>query len=75
MGLADEIRMASAPKPPVCAVCAALAQMSAADRRDVEECLADAGIPGAVLARVLVEHGYKLNADGKQVRRHRRTCL
>jgi hypothetical protein len=75
MGIADEIRQASAPKPPVCAVCAALDQMQPKDRDDVDQCLADASIPGAAIARVLHEHGYKLNPDGKQVRRHRRTCL
>jgi hypothetical protein len=74
MGIADEIRQASTPKPAVCAVCAALDQMSADDRKDVEQCLADESIPGAAIARVLHEHGYKLNPDGKQVRRHRRTC-
>jgi hypothetical protein len=75
MGLADDIRRASAPKPTICAVCAALEQMTPTDRDDVEQCIADASIPGAVIARVLHDAGYKLNPDGKQVRRHRRTCI
>jgi hypothetical protein len=56
-------------------VCAALDQMTPTDRDDVEHCIADASIPGAVIARVLHDAGYKLNPDGKQVRRHRRTCI
>jgi hypothetical protein len=75
MSLADEIKIASVPKPAICAVCVALDQMSPKDRDDVDQCLADASIPGAAIARVLHEHGYKMHPDGKQVRRHRRTCM
>jgi hypothetical protein len=58
-----------------CAVCAAIGEMTPNDRDDVIECVSDESIPGAVIARVLHDAGYKLNPDGRQIRRHRRECV
>jgi hypothetical protein len=74
MGLKDDIIAAGTRSTSVCVVCAALDQLAPTDRVDLEECLADATITGAAIARVLNDRGLPVHPDGKQVRRHRQRC-
>lgn len=74
MSLADEIKERN--KPPVygCAVCRVLDGMKPEDRADLQACLDDESITGTAIASILSEHGWQVNPDGKQVRRHRKVC-
>jgi hypothetical protein len=74
MGLKDDIIAAGTRSTSVCVVCAALDELAPADRVDLQECLADATITGAAIARVLNDRGLPIHPDGKQVRRHRQRC-
>jgi len=74
MSLKDDIIAAGTRTPNVCVVCAALNQLAPADRADLEDCLQDATITGAAIARVLNDRGYPVHPDGKQVRKHRQRC-
>jgi hypothetical protein len=74
MGLKDDIIAAGTRSTSVCVVCSALDELAPTDRVDLEECLADATITGAAIARVLNDRGLPVHPDGKQVRRHRQRC-
>lgn len=74
MGLRDDIMRENTKPRYECAVCYCIADMSKEDAAELVECLADSTIAATAIARALGERGYQINAEGKQIRRHRRMC-
>jgi hypothetical protein len=75
MGLRDDIMRENTKPRYECAVCYCIADMSKDDAAELVACLADSTIAATAIARALGERGYQINAEGKQIRRHRRTCV
>jgi hypothetical protein len=74
MSIREEIMKENRPRGVECMVCFALRDMNEADAAELAECLADSTINATAIARVLGERGYPIHAEGKQIRRHRKSC-
>jgi hypothetical protein len=74
MSIREEIMKENRPRGVECMVCFTLRDMNEADAAELAECLADSTINATAIARVLGERGYPIHAEGKQIRRHRKSC-
>lgn len=72
MGLMDDIKQANAASKqgPVCKVAVILEGMAEAERAELKAALADQGIRGTVIARVLTDRGHSIS--GQTISYHRR---
>lgn len=74
MSIREDIMKENRPRGVECMVCVALRDMGPADAAELVDCLADEMIAATAIARVLGERGYPIHVEGKQIRRHRRSC-
>lgn len=70
MGLLDEIRQEPVRAVHVCSVAKILGDLEPAERKDLEQALADEGIPHSAIVRVLNRRG--LNMHEKRLAAHRK---
>jgi len=74
MSLRDTIMRENQKPRYECMVCFCISDMAKDDAADLVACLDDQTIAATAIARALAERGYPINAEGKQIRRHRRSC-
>lgn len=74
MTLRDDIMRENTKPRYECMVCYCISDMASEDAADLVACLADSSIAATAIARALSERGYPIHAEGKQIRRHRRSC-